>query len=46
MKRLSAGLVSWSAALLSGCGQEGPLPPPPIDGNVPTQIETATFALG
>jgi predicted small lipoprotein YifL len=46
MKRLSAGLVSWSAALLSGCGTDGPLPIPPLDAAAPTRTETATLALG
>ena len=46
MKRLSVGLVSWSAALLSGCSQDAPLSPPPLDAAAPTHTETATFALG
>jgi hypothetical protein len=46
MKRLSMGLFSWSAALLSGCGQDAPAPIPPLDAAAPTHTETATFALG
>lgn len=46
MKRLSAGLFSWSAALLSGCSTDGPLPVPPLDLAAPARTETATFALG
>jgi hypothetical protein len=46
MKRISAGLFSWSAALLSGCGSEGALPIPPLDAAAPAHTETATFALG
>jgi hypothetical protein len=46
MKRLSLGLFSWSAALLSGCGQEAPGALPAIDLAAPEHIETATFALG
>ena len=46
MKRLSVGLFSWSAALLSGCGQDGLLPAPPLDAAAPAHTETATFALG
>src|SRR5262249_5188532 len=48
MKRLSLGLFSWSAALLSGCGSSasGHLPPPALDLAAPQQFETATFSLG
>jgi hypothetical protein len=46
MKRLSLGLFSWSAALLSGCSQDAPLPIAPLDAAAPARTETATFALG
>jgi hypothetical protein len=46
MKRLSVGLFSWSAALLSGCSHDGPLLIAPLDAAAPTKIETATLALG
>jgi len=47
MNRLPWSLLPFSAALFAGCEQTAARAPlPPIDLAVPSETETATFALG